>query len=114
MAACPVLWKLYPELEFRMRFPEYCKWRMQGGNFKEEYYIPLGEDRTRDKIVEGLSYEQILKKIPNLVPAETFSPNSYKGHESGNKHEYLFFSSKDGFDWCVVVGSPNEIRLIKG
>ncbi len=110
----PFMAGIYRDIDFRFQYPEYCKWRIEGGNFKEEFYIPLGLDRHRDAIVLGLTYDQITKKIPNLVPAEQFHPNSYKGNETQNKHEYLFFSPKDGFDFCIKVGTPNVILLIKG
>jgi hypothetical protein len=108
-------------IKFRIEYPEYLEWKQHGGPWLEKYSEPLLHDRHRDDLVSGLSYQQIRAKLPFLTDGDPFPADSYKGqHLAWLKRfqpdaKVLWFSSRDGFDWCVEIQrSEAQIRLVKG
>ena len=118
---------LYYNIDFRdwvtfhWEYSDYLLWKKNGGAMKDSYYEPLGLDRYRNKIVEGLSYEEIIKKLPFLIDGDTYQQDSYKGSYlrdlklENPKIKLLWFRKEDGQDWSIEVQEgKNEINLIKG
>jgi len=118
---------LYYNIDFRdwvtfnWEYPDYLNWKKIGGKMENTYFEPMGLDRYRDEIVEGLSYEEILKKLPFLTNGDTYPTDSYKGsylkerRRENQNIRILWFRKIDGFDWCIEIDNDkNEINLIKG
>lgn len=107
--------------KFHVYYGGYLAWKKQGGALQQSIYEPLMQDRWRDDMVRGLSYDQIVRKFPFLVDGDLFPLDSYKGEVLGfvrkkdPKAEILWFSREDDFDWCVwIVHSEATIELVKG
>src|SRR5262245_51126076 len=66
-------------VEFHTEHRDYLQWREAGGPLDSKFYTLLNLDRDRDKLVEGLSYDQIKAKLPFLSEDSRFSPDGYKG-----------------------------------
>lgn len=86
-----------------------------------EYNFPLMVDRHRDDLIKGLSYEQIRRKIPNLLEGEQYPPDSYKGkalrgYRSGHPEaRMLWFNKEDGCDQVIIIDRESQyVTLIKG
>jgi len=81
----------------------------------------LFSDRNRDDLAAGLSEKELLAKFPFLVSGEIFEENGYKWgllqayKMSDEKAVVLWFTDRDGFDWCIVVlAVGNRVSFVKG
>jgi hypothetical protein len=106
---------------FHISHRDYLKWRSEGGAFLEEFNLPLVVDRDRDKLVKGLSYEQIRRKVPNLYDGVQYPKESYKDHafqgwrETHPETRMLWFHQDDGFDLVIIINRVgSHVELIKG
>ena len=102
-------------------YPEYVAWKKNGGAFRLAYLEPLGLDGKRDRLVAGLSYEQVNNKFPGLTDGTQYPPNSYKGEylkhlrDRSPDARLLWLRPEDDFDYCVQIEQGEAtLVLVKG
>jgi hypothetical protein len=105
----------------KTNYPDYLRWRENGGPFQRPFYDALMCDPERESLISGLCWDQIRGKFPTFVDGDSFTAGTYKrSYLDGARRErpelkVLWFDQEDHFDFCVEMDHAGlRLLLIKG